>query len=112
MLKDGGAAQRILNPEHVETDAVSDFTDGYVLKSNALFASVPNSLKVMFQDAFEVANPLGSAKQKHKVLAADFTLGNFLLYQRSKIHQIQLVLLCQEKDCKYFGVDKVFSKLV
>lgn len=55
---------------------------------------------------------LRSAKVKRKVLAVYFPLGKFFTYQHSAVHQIQLVLLCQEKDCKYFGVDKVFSKLV
>lgn len=78
-----------------------------------MFVSEPDSLKVMlFQDSFEVANPLGSAKQKHKVLAVYFTLRNFYPHNRSTVDQIQLALLCIEKDCKYFGVDRIFSKLV
>ncbi|KAF1371462.1 hypothetical protein PFLUV_G00278000 [Perca fluviatilis] len=40
-----------------------------------LFASDPHALQIMlFQDAFEVANPLGSARLKHKVLAVYYTL--------------------------------------
>lgn len=78
-----------------------------------MFATDPDSLKVMlFQDAFEVVNSLGSAKQKHNVLAVYFTLGNLYPHIRSTIDQIQLVLLCTEKDCKYFGVDNIFSELV
>lgn len=76
-----------------------DFTDGHVVRSNEMFATDPDSLKVMlFQDAFEVANPLGSAKQKHKILAVYFTLGNLHPHLRSTVDQIQLVLLCSEKD--------------
>lgn len=57
-----------------EDDVLCDVTDGWAIKSNAMFSSDPDSLKVMlFQDAFEVANPLGSAKTKHKVLAVYFT---------------------------------------
>lgn len=112
MLKLGSAAQQSVSPL-VEDVTLSDFTDGHVMRSNAMFASDPDSLKAMlFQDAFEVANPLGSAKQKHKVLAVYFTLGNFYPHLRSTVDQIQLVLLCIEKDCKYFGVDTVFSELV
>lgn len=96
-----------------EDDVLCDVTDGWAIKSNAMFSSDPDSLKVMlFQDAFEVANPLGSAKTKHKVLAVYFTLGNFHPHQRSTVDQIQLALLCVEKDCKYFGMDKIFNKLV
>lgn len=78
-----------------------------------MFSSDPDCLKVMlFQDAFEVANPLGSAKTKHKVLAVYFTLGNFHPHQQSTVDQIQLALICVEKDCKYFGMDKILNKLV
>ena len=70
--------------------------------------------KVMFRDAFEVNNSLGSAKQKKKTQSFSCLphSGNLILHQRSTLDQIQLVQLCQEEDCKYFGVDKLFSKLV
>lgn len=77
------------------------------------FVSDTDSLKVvLFQNTFEIANPLRSAKQKHTILVVYFTLGNFHPHNRSSVDQIQLVLLCSEKDCKYFGVDKVFAKVV
>ena len=60
--------QESFNPLLVEDGTLCDFTDGYVIRSNGVFASHPDSSKVMlFQDVFEVANPLGSTKQKHKV---------------------------------------------
>lgn len=113
MLKKGSETQQSFNRIRVEDSTLCDFIDGHAIRSNAMFATDPDSLKVMlFHDAFRVANPLGSAKQKHKVLAVYFTLGNFYPHIRSTVDQIQLLLLCTEKDCKYFGVDKVFSELV
>lgn len=74
MLKEGCAAQQSFNPPLVDDGTLHDFMDGHVIRSNAMFASDPDSLKVMLlQDIFEVANPLRSAKQKHKVLAVYFT---------------------------------------
>lgn len=112
VLLKGGAARKSFNPS-VEDDVLCDYNDGHAIRSNAMLALDPDFLKVMlFQDAFEVVNPLGSAKQKHNILGVYFTLGNLCPYERSTVDQIQLVLLCLEKDCKYFGVDTVFRELV
>ena len=77
---------------------LKDFSDGDLFKSNRLFQVHKSALQIiLFQDAFEVANPLGSAKKKHKLLAVYLTLGNILPHHRSKVAPIQLVLLCKEK---------------
>lgn len=67
---------------------------------------------ILYQDAFEVMNPLGSGKNTHKVLAVYSTLTDILPYNRSSISQLQLVLLCREQDFKYFGANKVFEPLM
>jgi hypothetical protein len=84
-----------------------------LIKRNLFFIKFPNAIKVLlFQDALEVVNPLGSAKKKHKVLAMYATLGNIHPENRSKIHPMQLVLLVREIDLKYFGQNIVFRALV
>ncbi|XP_058268078.1 uncharacterized protein LOC131366977 [Hemibagrus wyckioides] len=93
-------------------DVLCDTHDGKVFTSNTLFQEDPTCLKmVLYQDAFEVVNPLGSAKKKHKVLAVYFSLLNLPPHVRSNVDHMQLVLLCREKDFKEFGHDKVFSDL-
>jgi hypothetical protein len=90
-----------------------DFQDGEVFKTNELFSNVSGALSlILYQDAFEVVNPLGSAKTKHKILAVYLTLGNICPQHRSKVEPLQLVLLCREKDFKYFTMDKIFERLV
>lgn len=60
-----------------KTNVLSDSCDGKVFMSNTFFQENPNCLKlVLYQDAFKVVNPLGSAKKKHKVLAVYFSLLN------------------------------------
>lgn len=77
---------------------------------NSLFQSDPKSLGlILYEDAFEVANPLGSGKKKHKVLAVYFSLTP---HNGSNVDQMQLALLCREQDYKYFGHDKLFSSLI
>lgn len=103
-----------VNPNHIsKTDVLSDCCDGKVFMSNTFFQKNPNCLKlVLYQDAFEVMNPFGSAKKKHKVLAVYFSLLNIPPHSRLNPDHMQLVLLCREKDFKEFGHDKAFSELL
>lgn len=94
-------------------DVLSDISDGQIFKQKEFFNQNPSSLKlVLYQDAFEVANPLGSAKAKHKVLAVYVSVANLPPHVRSDTDHMSLVLLCRENDFKTFGHSKVFSELV
>ncbi len=96
-----------------KTDVLSDSCDGKVFMSNTFFQENPSCLKlVLYQDAFEVVNPLGSVKKKHKVLAVYFSLLDKPPHVRSNGDHMQLFLLCREKDFKEFGHAKVFSELL
>ena len=87
--------------------------DGSVFNTNALCMQPGISLKlILYQDAFEVVNPLGSAKKKHKILGVYFTLANLEPFYRSSVDHLQLLLLCREQDFKYFGRDKLFSRML
>ena len=113
LLKDPSVKQQFNNPVLSEEGILRDFMDGCVAKKNLLFIELPNSIKlILYQDSFEVVNPLGSAKKKHKILAVYVTLGNIYPQNRSKVDQMQLVLLVREVDFKYFGQEAVFRVLV
>ena len=95
------------------SDVLGDISDGQIFKSNNFFGQNPSCLKlVLYQDAFEVVNPLGSAKTRHKVLAVYVSVANLPLHVRSDTDHMALVLLCREKDFKAFGHAKVFSELL
>jgi len=66
----------------------------------------------LYQDVFEVVNPLGSGKKKQKLLAMYMTLSEILPHNRSSIDPMQLVMLCRETDYQFFGQEKVFCSLV
>jgi len=92
---------------------LNDITDGEAFRTNQFFVQNPSALRIiLYQDSFEVANPLGSGKKKHKILAVYFSLADFLPYHRSSVDRIQLLLLCREVDFKHFGQEAVFSELV
>lgn len=67
------SVQGLMSVEHIyvsKADVLSDSCDGKVFMSNTFFQENPNCLKlVLYQGAFEVINPLGSVKKKHKILA-------------------------------------------
>ena len=99
-------AKTRVQPDNV----LQDVWDGTIIEKNLLLNHMAPSLGViLYQDSFEVVNPLGSGRKKHKILAVYLTLANILPYNRSSIDHMQLVLLCREQDYKYFGQDLVFG---
>ncbi|CAI5687008.1 unnamed protein product [Oreochromis niloticus] len=95
------------------SDVLCDISDGRIFKSNNFFDTNPSCLKLLlYQDAFEVVNPLGSAKTKHKVLAVYVSVANLPVHVRSDTDHMFLVLLCREKDFREFGHANVFSELL
>lgn len=89
-----------------------DVWDGTDIENNKMFEQQSSLGLILYQDAFEVVNPLGSGKRKHKVLAVYATLANILPHNRSNIDHMQLVLLCKEQDFKYFGRELMFASLI
>jgi hypothetical protein len=89
----------------------NDISDGSVYQNNEIF-NEPSIKLILYQDAFECVNPLGSAKTKHKLVGVYYTLGNLAPHLRSKIDQMQLILLCKEKYMKEYNHTVIFSKLL
>lgn len=90
---------------------LQDVTDGKNYQENSL-QSTPSLSLILYQDSFEVANPLGSGKKKHKVLAVYLTLAEIEPHNRSLVDPMQLVLLCRDNDFKTFEMEKVFSDMI
>lgn len=67
----------------------------------------------LYQDSFEVVNPLGSGKKRHKIPAVYFPVADTPPNGRSSMDQMQLVILCRDQDIfKYFGPDALFRLLI
>jgi len=100
-------------PESTNNRLYSDYADGAVYQKNKFFKSNPDAIVIiLYQDAFQIVNPLGSAKMKYKILGVYLVLGNVPPHSRFKVDPMQLVLLCFENDFKEFGMQKVFSRLI
>ncbi|KAJ8043114.1 hypothetical protein HOLleu_10075 [Holothuria leucospilota] len=76
LLKDESVMEQFSKPDtNKKPDSYADFTDGSSFKGNTFFQTGRKIILLLFQDAFEIVNPLGSARTKHKVLATYMSLG-------------------------------------
>lgn len=67
---------------------------------------------ILYQDEFELSNPLGSAKGNFKLLGVYLTLGNLPQHCRARTESMQLVLLALQKNVKEFGLKKILQPLI
>ena len=92
-----------------DPDVMSDFTDGSVFRDSTFFKPNPEALKlILYQDSFEVFNPIESAVQKHKLLAIYLSVGNLNDPTRSHVNSMKLVALCKGKEFKH---EKVYGRV-
>jgi hypothetical protein len=62
-----------------QANVLTDLKDGKAYRSNIFLANNTNAIQlVLFQDAFELVNPLGSARKNHKTLGVYYTIGNII----------------------------------
>lgn len=63
-------------------------------------------------DDFEVCNPLGTSRKKHKITAVYWVLANVPPLLSSSLISIYLALLCKADDIKNFVYDTVLEPLL
>ena len=102
---------------HVECGASPEgyhsFRDGSHFKENVLLNVEEFRIALgLYIDDFEVANPLGTSKKKHKLCAVYWVLANLHSKYRSALHSIQLALLCKVKTVKEHGYAEVLRPLI
>jgi len=85
------------------TDALGSFTDGNIYKDHTFFSEHPNGIRLHFYlDEFEVCNPLGSKRGKHKVLAVYYLVGNLNCKYWSEMKFIHLCILVRYQQLREF----------
>ena len=67
---------------------------------------------VVYQDAVEICNPLGSSRLKHKILAVYMTVANINHWFYTKPDNIHLVALAFNRDVKNFGFDQILAPFI
>lgn len=105
LLSDDFVLGQCQSRHHSEDSSVlTDIVDGTVFKKNSLFQSCERSLSIiLYEDSFEIVNPLGSARIKHKILAMYFTLGNTQPEYRSVVDAMQLVFFVKKLILRSLG---------
>ncbi|XP_056336525.1 uncharacterized protein LOC130247306 isoform X1 [Danio aesculapii] len=66
----------------------------------------------LYIDDFEVANPLGTSRKKHKITAVYWVILNWPSQFRTNLHSIQLALLGKSCDVREYGYDMFFEPLM
>lgn len=96
-----------------QKNVFTDFVDGDCYLSSNFFKENHKALQIiLYQDAFEVCNPLGSSRKIHKIIGVYMTIANVPPYNRTKVDQIQLVALCLEKHVQTFGFQQVLQPII
>lgn len=105
---------QFLNPKISSQNGVyGDYTDGSVYKSNTFFTNGDKKIELLvYQDAFEPSNPIGSSKGKQKMIGVYLVVGNLYPHNRGKIDNIQLILLCKDSYFKHFGPNTVLKPFI
>ena len=66
----------------------------------------------LYNDEFEIVNPIGSKRGKHKLNATYFTLGNLPNKYRSSLQHIHLLNIVKHNAVKEMGYSEVLAPLV
>ncbi|XP_064478733.1 uncharacterized protein LOC135392039 [Ornithodoros turicata] len=87
--------------------------DGTAFRDHSYFKGDEDMICIqLYADEFEVCDPLGSKRMKHKLLGVYFSILNLPQRTRSSLSQIHLVLLVNDKCASKYGLDKVFAPLM
>lgn len=87
--------------------------DGSLYKENTFFnVQDPRVVLSFYVDDFEVCNPLGTSRRKHKLCAVYWILANLPPGSHSSLSSIYLSVLCKSEDVKTYGFNKVLEPLL
>lgn len=96
----------------VRTTQYSSFKDGRIFQKNVFFCEEDRIRIILYIDDFEVCNPLGTSRKKHKITAVYWMLGNIPSQGQSTLTSIYLAVLCKAVDTKTFGYEKILEPLL
>lgn len=89
------------------------YRDGLYCKENQLLSSEDLSIALgLYIDDFEVCNPLGTSRKKHKICAVYWVLSNLPIRYRSSVQSIYLACLSYSSDVKKYGYSAILEPLL
>lgn len=96
-------------------DCFSTFNSGKLFHENDLFKEHPNSIQIQLAlDELEIANPIGSKATLYKLLIVYFSVANIPEKFRSKLSNINVLMICNSDDIKteYTDINDVLRPIV
>ncbi|XP_026053335.1 uncharacterized protein LOC113039609 isoform X1 [Carassius auratus] len=113
LLNNKDILDKVLHAEGISPEGYHSFRDGSHFKENILLNVEECRIALgLYIDDFEVANPIGTSKKKHKLCAIYWVLANLDSKYRSALHSIQLALLCKVNTVKEHGYHEVLRPLI
>lgn len=113
VLKNKDIAEGTLSKYSNHTGHLKSICDGTFFKQSDFYAGEEARLSlILYVDDFEVCNPLGTSKKKHKITAVYWILANVPSKLQSTLTSIHLALLCKAVDVKQFGYKRVLEPLL
>ncbi|KAL0194605.1 hypothetical protein M9458_008177, partial [Cirrhinus mrigala] len=101
------------SPASCSSHDYRSFQDGTHFKENSLLSGKDLTISLtLYADDFEVCNPLGTSRKKHKLFAVYWILSNLPPGSHSSLSSIYLALLCKSEDLKRYGYEKVLEPLL
>lgn len=95
------------------SEQIKTFRDGLYFKDNEfLFSEELRIALGLYIDDFEVCNPLGTSRKKHKLCAIYWVIANLPGRYRSTLSSIYLATLCKTTDVKEYGYNKILEPLL
>ncbi|XP_076741620.1 uncharacterized protein LOC143419301 [Maylandia zebra] len=86
--------------------------DGEFFRNNKLLSQDCAISINLYIDDFEICNPIGTSRRKHKICALYWTLANLSLGCQSSLSSIHLALLVRSDDLKVYGYEAVLEPLI
>lgn len=106
----------VLNRVLCNDQSVNEFKtyrDGTLYQENDFFNTETFRIVLgLYVDEFELANPLGTSRKKHKMFALYWVLANLPSKDRSSLQSIQLAILCRATAVKQHGYTDILRPLV
>ena len=101
------------NRQHTEPQTYKSSQDGSHFQANSFLSG--DELRILitlYVDDFEICNPLGTSRRKHKLCGIYWTLSNLPPGSHSSLYSIYLAVLCKSDDVKKHGFDSVLHPLL
>lgn len=98
---------------NVNQQLYCSFQNGEHYKNNLFLSGKDLRISLcLYVDDFELCNPLGTSRKKHKLCAIYWVLGNLPHGSNSALSSIYLALLCKSSHVREFGYEKILEPLL